>query len=196
MISLSMRCPIEGEGTRSGHSSGTPIRGVVKEYMVNQASEYALRAVTYLCMLESNEPASASDISVVTKVPVPYLQKVLRMLARAGILTAQRGVGGGFQLAKPAEQIAVLDVLKACDSQPQRIERCPLGIKGHSSLCPLHQLLDQQAAGVEQVFATTTIRDILDSKGDVRPMCGSDGLVELGFHFDTPTTPPTSEPES
>lgn len=164
--------------------------------MVNQASEYALRAVIYLCMMDSDEPAAASDISVVTKVPLPYLQKVLRMLARAGILTAQRGVGGGFQLAKPEEQIAVLDVLRACDSQPQRIERCPLGIEGHTSLCPLHQLLDQQAAGVEKVFATTTIRDILNSKGKVRPLCGHEGFVELGFRFETQTEPPASETES
>ncbi|MCA9277294.1 MAG: Rrf2 family transcriptional regulator [Phycisphaerales bacterium] len=151
--------------------------------MLNQASEYALRAVVFLCMAETNEPASASDISAMTKVPVPYLQKVLRLLTRAGILTAQRGVGGGFQLAKSADQIAVLDVLKACDSQPQRIERCPLGIKGHSKLCPLHQLLDQQVAGVEKVFANTTIRDILESKSDVKPLCGPQGFVELGLQL-------------
>lgn len=153
--------------------------------MLNQAAEYALRAVVFLCMAESNEPASASDISAMTKVPVPYLQKILRLLTRTGILTAQRGAGGGFQLARSAEQITVLDVLKACDSQPQRIERCPLGIKGHSTLCPLHHLLDEQVAGVEQVFANTTIRDILDSNSDVKPLCGAEGFVQLGLELNS-----------
>lgn len=59
--------------------------------MITQTAEYALRAVVHLAGRAENRPASAQDISRATKVPVGYLQKILRMLAKARILTAQRG---------------------------------------------------------------------------------------------------------
>lgn len=162
--------------------------------MVNQASEYALRAVVFLGMRRSSDPASASDISARTMVSLPYLQKVLRLLTKAGILTAQRGAGGGFKLAKPTEQITVLEVLKACDSAPQRIERCPLGISGHTRLCPLHSMLDQQVAGVEKVFASTTINDLLETKSEVLPLCQKPEGKKLGVKKPRVDGPPLPDP--
>lgn len=150
--------------------------------MITQTSEYALRAVVYLASRKSTSPASAQEISECVRVQVGYLQKVLRMLAKHGILTAQRGSGGGFALAKVASAISVLDVLRATDTQIPRIERCPLGIQGHTSLCPLHRLLDQEMARSERTFASTSIADLLESGGGIRPLCdGKRGLpVSIG----------------
>lgn len=149
--------------------------------MLNQSAEYALRAVVHLATLPDEEQSSASDISERTKVPIPYLQKVLRTLTRTGVLHAKRGMGGGFSLAKASDEITVLEILAAFDSSPQRIESCPLGIRGHTHLCPLHTLIDEQVANAERVFATTTIRDILGTKSDVRPLCDGLARVSLGL---------------
>jgi len=138
--------------------------------MLNQSSEYALRAVVDLAR-SSTKPRSAGQIAETTKVPLPYLQKVLRMLRKAGILSAQRGIGGGFRLARDPADISILDVLTAADAAPQRIERCPLGIPGHTQLCALHALLDHQVANAESVFATTSIRDIFEAQSDITPLC-------------------------
>lgn len=148
--------------------------------MLNQSAEYALRAVVHLATLPQDQQESAGDISERTKVPIPYLQKVLRTLTRTGVLHAKRGMGGGFSLAKASDEITVLEILAAFDSSPQRIESCPLGIKGHTHLCPLHTLIDEQVANAERVFAQTTIKDILDTKSDVRPLCDGLALVSLG----------------
>jgi Rrf2 family nitric oxide-sensitive transcriptional repressor len=139
--------------------------------MISQTAEYALRAVVHLANRPNPGPASALEISEAVRVPVGYLQKILRMLARAEILTAQRGSGGGFSLAKVATAISVLDVLKASESPPERISRCPLGIKGHTKLCTLHRLLDDQLAHAEQVFARTSIADLINPASEVRPLC-------------------------
>ena len=79
--------------------------------MISQTTEYALRAVVFLASRPDRTAISAQDISEATKVPVGYLQKILRSLAKEKILTAQRGSGGGFALAKVATSIRVLDVL-------------------------------------------------------------------------------------
>jgi DNA-binding IscR family transcriptional regulator len=101
------------------------------------------------------------------------------MLARANILTAQRGSGGGFALAKVPTAIRVLDVLNATDSGVSRIERCPLGIVGHTRLCALHQMLDEQVARAEQVFAMTSIASLLAGVDDIRPLCQVPGAGPL-----------------
>lgn len=147
--------------------------------MISQTSEYALRAALYLAGRSDSAPAAAQEISGAIQVPVGYLQKILRMLARDGILTAQRGTRGGFSLAKVPTAISVLDVLKASDGQIQRIERCPLGIRGHVKLCSLHRLLDQQAAAAERAFAATSLAELLESSGDVRPLCESGSTLPV-----------------
>ena len=138
--------------------------------MVTQTSEYALRAVVHLARAGGGS-AVAQDIAAATKVPLGYLQKILRMLARAGILQAQRGVGGGYSLARSPTEISILDVLNATANEVTRITTCPLGIPGHTQLCALHRLLDEQAAGAERVFGETSIQSLLAQDETIQPRC-------------------------
>ena len=149
--------------------------------MISQTSEYALRAALFLAARDDDSPASAHEISDAVRVPVGYLQKILRMLAKQGILVAQRGTNGGFALAKVATSISVLDVLRASDTEIQRITRCPLGIKGHTNLCSLHRLLDDELARTERTFAGTTLADLLDGDGGVRSLCDSKGRLPISI---------------
>ena len=139
--------------------------------MISQTNEYALRAVVHLSAIGGG-PAVTEDIAEATRVPAGYLARVLRSLSKAGILTAQRGIGGGFALAKPAGRITVWDVLEATESGIGRIESCPLGIQSHGkSLCALHALLDDAIAGVERQFRAATIQELLTSERESRPLC-------------------------
>jgi Rrf2 family protein len=161
--------------------------------MISQTSEYALRAALFLAARPESGPASAQDISTATRVPVGYLQKILRMLARNGILTAHRGTNGGFALAKVPTAISVLDVLNASDTQIQRIERCPLGIEGHTNLCALHRMLDAEMARSERAFASTSLADLLDGAGGIRPLCGPSGALpfSVSVSADRPAEKPS-----
>jgi len=152
--------------------------------MLSQTSEYALRAAVFLASRPDDSLMSAQDISEAVIVPVGYLQKILRMLSKHGIVTAQRGSGGGFALAKLASAISVLDVLRASDTQIERIEKCPLGIKGHTTLCSLHKLLDTELARTERTFASTTLADLLDGEGGIRPLCESTGKMPISIRVD------------
>lgn len=145
--------------------------------MISQTSEYALRAALCLAARRDGAPASAHEIADAVHVPVGYLQKILRMLARRGILVAQRGTNGGFALAKVPTAISILDILNASETEIPRITRCPLGIKGHMELCSLHRLLDRELARSERTFASTSLADLLDGEGGVRPLCDSAGRL-------------------
>ncbi len=149
--------------------------------MINQTAEYALPAMVCLAVHPGVDPISAQDISGATHVPVGYLQKILRMLAKRGLLKVTRGTGGGFLLAKEPSSISVLEVLEAINPRFQRIERCPLGIEGHTRLCSLHRMLDAELERTMRTFATTTIGDLLDGEGGVRPLCSSSGGLPISI---------------
>lgn len=149
--------------------------------LLNRSAEYALRASVYLASLKHAEFAAASEVAEHTNVPIHYLQKVLRQLTKRGILDARRGMGGGFCLSRETDRITIYEVLRACDSEPKRITECPLGIGAHINLCPLHHLIDQQIARIEAAFKATTLRDIMESKREVKALCMSERMVPLGI---------------
>lgn len=137
--------------------------------MISQTAEYALRAVVYLAM-HSSSAFTAQQIAAGTLVPAAYLAKILRSLARAHLVSSQRGVGGGFSLARSASQITLLEVLNAVDPVA-RIRVCPLGLEQHEmELCALHKQLDDVAAQIERVFQETTIADLLNKPTTSTPL--------------------------
>jgi Rrf2 family nitric oxide-sensitive transcriptional repressor len=143
--------------------------------LLSQTTEYALRAVVWLATI-SDEPQTTDQIAKATKVPCGYLSKVLQSLGRSGLVTAQRGKHGGFVLTNPPADITVLQVVNAVDPL-RRIKVCPLGLKSHGSvLCPLHKRLDDATRLVENAFAETTIRELLDTPSPSKPLCEIAGV--------------------
>lgn len=139
--------------------------------MFSQTAEYALRAMVWLAT-RPDAPQTSQHISEGTQVPADYLSKVMQLLGRAGLVSGQRGKGGGFVLSRPARRISVLAVVNAVDPI-QRIRHCPLKLKEHrGQLCPLHHKLDQAVAMVESVLADATIAEMIEdtSPGALRPL--------------------------
>jgi Rrf2 family protein len=138
--------------------------------MFSQTVEYALRTVVWLAS-QGGEPRTTQQIAKATKIPAGYLAKVLQSLGRAGLVDAQRGIGGGFTLAVSPDELTPLDVINAVDPI-KRIKRCPLGLKSHSTgLCPLHHRLDEAMALIEKGLGETKISDLLRAPSSGNPFC-------------------------
>ena len=138
--------------------------------MISPTAEYALRAMVAIAQ-SSGDAVVTSTIAEITRVPPGYLAKVLQTLRKAGLVDSKRGLGGGFTLARPAEEVTVLEVVNSVDPI-KRIDRCPLGIDSHETgLCPLHKRLDDATELVEQSFASTTIAELLSTPGRTTPLC-------------------------
>ncbi|MCB9848254.1 MAG: Rrf2 family transcriptional regulator [Phycisphaeraceae bacterium] len=138
--------------------------------MISQTSEYALRAVMYLAQ-DNDHPRTTAEISEHTLIPPGYLSKVLRTLSQAGLLHARRGIGGGFSLARAPEGLTVLDIFNAVGDDITRISQCPLGSSQHTSLCAMHQLLDDVHAYIENRFRSTSIQDLINSAAKSHLLC-------------------------
>ena len=138
--------------------------------MLSQTVEYALRAATYLATVPT-ESRTVDQIAEVTHVPLAYLSKVLQQLVRGGIVASRRGTGGGFTLARPPEELRILEVVQAVDPI-QRITTCPLGLAARGKrLCPLHRRLDNAMAPMEEAFSESTLAEILSERTESVPLC-------------------------
>lgn len=137
--------------------------------MIPKTAEYALRAVVVLAR-DPGRVYSAVEIAESTQVPRRYAHKVLQALVRHNLVRSQPGPGGGYALLPSPEEVTILDVVEAVEPIP-RIRRCPLGLKNHTSLCPLHRQLDAAAAATERAFAQVTIAQLLNQAGAVSPLC-------------------------
>src|SRR4051812_13978926 len=138
--------------------------------LISQTAEYALRAMVWLAD-HMGDPQVTEAIAQKTKVPAGYLSKVLQALGRAGLVQAQRGLGGGWALTRPPDEVSILDVVNAVDPI-RRITSCPLGLRAHgNNLCPLHSKLDDALATVEEAFRSTTLADVLRTPGKGVPLC-------------------------
>jgi Rrf2 family protein len=137
--------------------------------MIPKTAEYALRAVVVLAR-DRERAHVAEQIAEVTHVPRRYTHKVLQALVRAGLVLSGSGPGGGYRLRRNPEELSILDVVSAVEPIP-RIRHCPLGLKEHTSLCPLHRELDEACAVTEQAFARVTIAALLDQAAGAPPLC-------------------------
>lgn len=95
--------------------------------MLSQTSKYALRALTELARQPAGESVRGQRLAEVTAIPPKYLSKIMTALRNAGYVTATRGSGGGYCLLKPANHIALIDVMEVFEGKSARPE-CFLGV--------------------------------------------------------------------
>lgn len=121
---------------------------------------------------QAGNAVSADSLAEQTKVPRRYLSRVLQDLAAAGVVRSRPGPGGGYELCKETDQITILDVVNTV-APIERIKTCPLGLKSHHKLCPLHAELDKAYEATETAFASVTIKDLVESASPIAPLCES-----------------------
>jgi Rrf2 family protein len=77
---------------------------------LNKSTRYALHAALEMT-LAGAQPVTASQVAARYDIPENVVAKVLQQLVRSGLASASRGVGGGYRLARPANEVTVQDVI-------------------------------------------------------------------------------------
>lgn len=106
----------------------------------SSACEYGIRAATFLAARHGEEVlVKLRDISEAEDIPAPFLGSILQRLVTAGLLRSARGPTGGYALARPPEQVTLLDVKAALDGTAE-LDECAVGLGPCSDdmPCPLH----------------------------------------------------------
>ena len=76
---------------------------------VSAKADYAVRAVLELAAATDSKPLKRDQISAAQNIPSKFLETIMLELKHAGIVKSTRGAGGGYALARPAEDISVAE---------------------------------------------------------------------------------------
>lgn len=82
---------------------------------ITSKSPYAVRALAELARSGGAGPVPIGEIARRREIPVQFLEGLFATLRRAGVLTSQRGVKGGYSFARPPEELTVLEVVEALE---------------------------------------------------------------------------------
>ena len=133
---------------------------------VSTRGDYASRALLSLALhLEEGRPTAVRDIAERTGLPQPYLEQILLALKGAGLVRSKRGVGGGYVLAAPPDQIAIGDIVSAVDGpiglgdfgEPHQDGACD-----HEGQCVLLSIWQHVGAETKRMLDSYTLADVAD----------------------------------
>ncbi|MDA8442694.1 MAG: Rrf2 family transcriptional regulator [Peptococcaceae bacterium] len=131
---------------------------------LNQATDYALRAVLFLAKQPQGEVSEAQIIAHQEIVPMRFLLKIMPSLIKAGIVKSFRGVGGGYTLAKPPGEITFLDVVEAVEG-PIAINKCLTDYayctKHGAPACEIHSALADVQAKLRGELRALNFQDLI-----------------------------------
>ncbi|MFW5904928.1 MAG: RrF2 family transcriptional regulator [bacterium] len=133
----------------------------------SSACEYAIRAASYLALRHDPEAEDRGglirlqDIAEAEELPPPFLSSILHRLVSAALLRSARGPTGGYGLARPPDEITLLDVKAAVDGLHD-LEGCAVGLDRCSDEmpCPLHDTWKPIRERIRSYLTDTTLADM------------------------------------
>jgi Rrf2 family protein len=127
---------------------------------LTRASSYALHAVAYMAGQKKDQPTASHLIAERRGIPERFLLKVLKPLVSAQVLLSVKGPNGGYRLAKPANDITILEIVEAVDG-PIR-GHAPTGQDGPSNSINkrLDQICSQAADQVRKALGKIKISEL------------------------------------
>ncbi len=132
---------------------------------VSTRGDYACRALLSLALHEDGRPTSVRDIAERTALPQPYLEQILLALKGAGLVRSKRGVGGGYVLARPAEEITLAAIVSAVDGpivvgdfgEPHQNGACD-----HEGQCVLLAVWADAGEAMRRLLEDRTLADVAE----------------------------------
>ena len=84
-------------------------------YHISKKSDYAIRALFELASKSDNAPVNVRRLAEAQDIPIRFLEIILNELKQGGFLVSVRGKAGGYQLAKPADEITLAQIIMFFD---------------------------------------------------------------------------------
>jgi Rrf2 family protein len=134
--------------------------------VLSKTGLHAVRAIVALAKLPDGVYAGAARIAQEIGAPQNYLGKLLKALAEGGLVESQKGLGGGFRLARDPQEISLLDVIEPIE-HISRWSGCILGRPECSEInpCAIHQRWKAVRDGYLRMLQRTTIAELV-AKGE------------------------------
>ncbi|MGB7204169.1 MAG: Rrf2 family transcriptional regulator [Anderseniella sp.] len=127
---------------------------------------YAVMAMADIALQAEEELVTLSDVAERQDISQEYLEQLFSKLRKAGLVESQRGPGGGYRLARPADRINIADIVSAAD-EPLQVTRCQGDaiegcVKGEK--CVTHELWAALGRQVYGFLSAVTLGDVVNRR--------------------------------
>lgn len=138
---------------------------------VSAQEEYGLRCLVQLAQLKAGESLTLSQIAASEGISVANAGKLLWILNKAGLVLSTRGTKGGYQLARPASEIRLSEVIKVLDADAMT-EHCKsytgvLDVCVHTSDCGIRPVILGLHEIVQNALAEVTLAQLVGTEANV-----------------------------
>ena len=128
---------------------------------MTKQTDYGFVLLSHLAQ-EPERVVNAPDLAGETRLPLPMVSKILKLLARQGLLESHRGVKGGYSLARPPHEISAADILRALEGAVA-LTVCVDGTPGEcdrESFCQVRRHWQAINEAVEGALGKVTLGDL------------------------------------
>jgi Rrf2 family protein len=128
---------------------------------ISARADYAVRATAELAAAAGDKPIKAEQVALAQDIPLKFLLNILSELKHARIVRSQRGAEGGFQLARPAEQITLAEVIRAVEGPLASVhEARPEEVEYRGPASSLREVWVAVRANLRAVLESVTVADL------------------------------------
>ena len=131
-------------------------------FRLSKTTDYGIVLMAQLASAPERTPLNARELAHSSDLPIPMVSKILKALAREGLLVSQRGAKGGYHLARLPEQLSVSEMVRVLEG-PVALTDCAIGPAhcSHESLCSVREPWQLISRVVEKALADVTLADLV-----------------------------------
>lgn len=128
---------------------------------LTMAGEYTVRAMLHLASKPRGTVVQIYDIAQQWGIPENFLRKIVQLLTKSNLVLSHRGVGGGIELAKSAEEITLLDVIEAAEGK-LALNKCLItpGVCFRESWCAVHLVWHEVQEKMKEILRSRSMADL------------------------------------
>jgi len=110
-------------------------------------------------------PLNARELAESSDLPVPMVSKILKALAKEGLLVSQRGSKGGYSLARAPEDLPVAEMIRVLEG-PVALTDCAIGpaLCEHETMCAVREPWQRISRIVERALSDVTLADLVKGR--------------------------------
>jgi len=128
---------------------------------------YAVMALVDLASQSDGRPVALADIAERQEISLSYLEQLFAKLRRGGLVRSVRGPGGGYLLARAADDTRISDAILAVD-EPIRATRCKpgssAGCRANKSRCLTHDLWEELGNQIHIYLSSVSLADVCNRR--------------------------------
>jgi Rrf2 family iron-sulfur cluster assembly transcriptional regulator len=126
---------------------------------------YAVTAMLDLALHYQNGPITLADISSRQGISLSYLEQLFSRLRKRGLVDSARGPGGGYRLSRPANQVAVAEVITAVDEKVDATRCGGLANCQDDRQCLTHELWADLSQQIYDFLSNISLGELVERKG-------------------------------